>query len=87
VSHEWLSEVVFYELWKHGGAAALIVFSAIDYDRRLHAALSALPVEETALGSGRDRSGRAGAAPSWGVRPQMFTFTLASLLLWLVEAW
>ncbi len=29
VSHEWLSEVVFYELWKHGGAAALIVFSAI----------------------------------------------------------
>ncbi len=26
VSHEWLSEVVFYELWKHGGAAALIVF-------------------------------------------------------------
>src|SRR5580704_6297240 len=29
VSHEWLSEVVFYELWKHGGAAGLIVFSAI----------------------------------------------------------
>src|SRR5271169_3880604 len=29
VSHEWLSETVFYELWKHGGAAALIVFSAI----------------------------------------------------------
>src|SRR5271166_6969024 len=29
VSHEWLSEVVFYELWKHGGTTALIVFSAI----------------------------------------------------------
>src|SRR5450755_1779601 len=29
VSHEWLSEVLFYELWKQGGAAALIVFSAI----------------------------------------------------------
>jgi len=29
VAHEWLSEVVFYELWKHGGAAALIVFSAL----------------------------------------------------------
>src|SRR5579864_272714 len=29
VSHEWLSEVVFYELWKHAGAAALIVFSAV----------------------------------------------------------
>ena len=24
-------------------------------------------------------------APSWGARPQMFTFTLASLLLWLLE--
>src|SRR5277367_3273285 len=29
VAQEWLSEVVFYELWKHGGAAALIVFSAM----------------------------------------------------------
>src|SRR5271163_4158038 len=29
VAHEWLSEVVFYELWKRGGAPALIVFSAI----------------------------------------------------------
>jgi len=87
VSHEWLSEVVFYELWKHGGAAALIVFSAMVttlgfmllYFRCLprggkqHWAAAA-----TALGA-------LAAAPSWGVRPQMFTFTLASLLLWLVE--
>src|SRR5690348_9484740 len=29
VSHEWLSEVLFYALWKHVGAAGLIVFSAI----------------------------------------------------------
>src|SRR5271166_2472106 len=29
VAHEWLSEVAFYELWKLGGAAALIVFSAV----------------------------------------------------------
>src|ERR1700681_523717 len=29
ISHEWLSEVAFYELWKHGGAAALIILSAI----------------------------------------------------------
>jgi hypothetical protein len=85
VSHEWLSEVVFYELWKHGGAAALIVFSAIIttagfillYLRcpgKRHWAAAA-----TALGA-------LASAPSWGVRPQMFTFTLASLLLWLLEA-
>jgi hypothetical protein len=90
VSHEWLSEVVFYELWKHGGAAGLIVFSAIittagfmllylrcllcDYGREKHWAAAA-----TVLGA-------LASAPSWGVRPQMFTFTLASLLLFLLES-
>jgi hypothetical protein len=87
VSHEWLSEVVFYELWKHAGAAGLIVFSAIIttagfmllYLRCLlfgvqkHWAAAA-----TVLGA-------LASAPSWGVRPQMITFTLASLLLWLIE--
>ena len=85
VSHEWLSEVLFYELWKHAGAAALIVFSAIIttagfmllYLRcpgKAHWAAAATVV------------GALASAPSWGVRPQMFTFTLASLLLWLLEA-
>ncbi len=85
ISHEWLSEVVFYQLWKHGGAAALIVFSAIIttagfillYLRcpgKRHWAAAATVV------------GALASAPSWGVRPQMFTFTLASLLLWLLEA-
>src|SRR6202140_4211260 len=88
VSHEWLSEVVFYELWKHAGAAALIVFSAIIttagflllylrcllYGAQKHWAAAA-----TVFGA-------LASAPSWGVRPQMFTFTLASLLLWLLES-
>jgi hypothetical protein len=85
VSHEWLSEVVFYELWKRAGPPALIVYSAMIttagflllYLRcpgKRHWAAAA-----TALGA-------LAAAPSWGVRPQMFTFTLASLLLWLLEA-
>src|SRR5215813_1408822 len=29
VSHEWLSEAIFFEIWKHSGAAGLIVFSAL----------------------------------------------------------
>ena len=88
VSHEWLSEVAFYELWKHGGAALLIVFSAIVttagfmllylrcllYGGKKHWAAAA-----TVLGA-------LASAPSWGVRPQMFTFTLASLLLFLLES-
>jgi hypothetical protein len=83
-----LSEVVFYELWKHGGAAALIVFSAIIttagfmllylrcllYGAQKHWAAAA-----TVFGA-------LASAPSWGVRPQMLTFTLASLFLWLLES-
>ena len=89
VSHEWLSEVVFYSLWKHGGAAALIVFLAIIttagfmllYLRCLSSARGGQKhwaAAATALGA-------LAAAPSFGVRPQMFTFALASLLLWLLE--
>src|ERR1700688_938954 len=88
VSHEWLSEVVFYELWKHAGAAALIVFSAIIttagfmllylrclfYGAEKHWAAAA-----TAFGA-------LPPAPSSAVRPQIFTSTLPSLLLWPLES-
>jgi hypothetical protein len=84
ISHEWLTEVVFYELWKHGGPAALIVFSAIITTAGfmfLYLRCHAKPhwvAAATVLGA-------LAASPSWGVRPQMFTFTLVSLLLWLLE--
>src|ERR1700687_3892738 len=87
-SHEWLSEVVFYELWKYGGAAALIVFSTIITTAGF------MLLYLRCLPHGKNRHWAAAAtsfgalvsAPSWGVRPQMFTFALASLLLWLLEA-
>jgi hypothetical protein len=87
VSHEWLSEVVFYELWKRGGPSALIVFSAIVSTAGFMLLYLRCPqsagtrhwaAAATALGA-------LACAPSWGTRPQMFTFILASLLLWLVE--
>jgi len=84
ISHEWLSEVLFYQLWKFGGPAALIVFASIIttagflllYWRcpgKPHWAAAATVV------------GALASAPCWGVRPQMFTFTLASLLLWIID--
>jgi hypothetical protein len=87
VSHEWLSEVVFYELWKHGGAAALIVFSAIITTAGFMLLyLRCLPYGGTRhWAAAATAFGAVAAAPSWGVRPQMFTFALASLLLWLLE--
>jgi hypothetical protein len=88
VAHEWLSDVMFYELWKHAGSPALIVYSAMIttagflllYLRcLLSGARAHWAAAATALGA-------LAAAPSWGVRPQMFTFALASLLLWVLEA-
>jgi hypothetical protein len=84
ISHEWLSEVIFYKLWQLGGPAALIVFSSLVttfgflllYFRCRCARPSAAAI--TAVGAWA-------AAPCWGTRPQMFTFALASLLLWLLE--
>jgi hypothetical protein len=84
VSHEWLSEVAFYEIFKHGGAAALIVFASLVTTAGFMLLYLRCPgkaywaAAATALGA-------LAAAPSWGVRPQMFTFTLASLLFWLIE--
>jgi hypothetical protein len=84
VSHEWLSEVTFYEIWKHSGAAGLIIFSAIVTTAGFMLLYLRSPGKPhwaavTLL------LGALAAAPVWGVRPQMFTFVLASLLLWLLD--
>jgi len=84
VSHEWLSEVVFYETWKLAGASGLMVVSAIVTTAGFLLLYLRCPgkphwaAAATALGA-------LSSAPAWGARPQMFTFALASLLLWLLE--
>ncbi|HSZ62457.1 MAG TPA: hypothetical protein VK828_11700 [Terriglobales bacterium] len=87
ISHEWLSEVTFYELYKHGAAAALIVFSAIITTAGFMLLyLRCLPGgQQRHWAAAATALGALASAPSWGVRPQMFTFTLASLLLFLIE--
>src|SRR5258706_151295 len=85
VAHEWLSEVTFYGIWKYSGEAGLIIFSAIAttagfmllYLRSLGKASWTAAVVTP---------GAPGFPATWGVRPQMFTFALASLLLWLLES-
>jgi hypothetical protein len=84
VSHEWLAEIVFYELWSHAGPGMLIVFSSIVTTAGfllLYWRCPGKPHWAAAL----TVLGAAASAPSWGTRPQMFTFALASLLLWLLE--
>lgn len=84
VSHEWLSEVAFYEIWKHAGFAGLIVFSAVI------TSVGFLPLywrcpSPPHWAAGATALGALASAPVWGVRPQMFTFSSASLLLWLLD--
>jgi hypothetical protein len=84
LAHEWLSDVLFFELWKHGGAAALTLFAAVITTcgfLLLYSRCSRPPHWAAAAAA----LGALAAAPSWGVRPQMFTFAFASLLLWLIE--
>ncbi|MFZ3263535.1 MAG: hypothetical protein WA172_06010 [Terriglobales bacterium] len=88
VSHEWLSEVIFYALWKLGGPGAgpiiLIVFSSLLTTAGFLLLDWRCPGEPhwaaaaTVLGAWA-------SAPCWGTRPQTFTFLLASIFLWLLD--
>jgi len=84
ISHEWLSEVIFYELWKWTGAGGLIIFSGLITTTGfmlLYLRCAAKPAGAAAAVV----LGALAAAPAWGVRPQMFTFALASVTLWLLD--
>src|ERR1700758_1231186 len=75
VSHEWLSEVIFYEFWKLAGPSALIIFSSVVTSVGFLLLYCRCPGEPyiaasvTALGAWA-------SAPCWGTRPQTFTFLL-----------
>ena len=84
ISHEWLSEVVFYLIWRSLGSAGLIIFSALVTTAGFFLLYRRCPGKPAAAAAVLTL-GALAAAPAWGARPQMFTFTLASLLLWLLE--
>src|ERR1035438_3003853 len=84
IAHEWLSELIFYELWKHAGPAALIVFSSLVTAAGFMLLYFRCPGQRH-WAAAATVLGAFVAAPAWGTRPQMFTFALASLWLWLLE--
>ncbi len=84
VAHEWLSEVILYGIWRHAGAAGLIIFSAAVTTAGFLLLYLRCPGQRH-WAAAATVLGALASAPAFGVRPQMFTFALASLLLWLVE--
>src|SRR6202795_1511372 len=73
VSHEWLAGVVFYEIWWRAGEAGLIIFSAL-VTTGAFMLLYLRSVSRPQWAAAAVTLGALAAAPTWGVRPQMFTF-------------
>jgi hypothetical protein len=84
VAHEWLSDVLIYGLYRIGGWGGLIVpFGVIT-------AMALLLIFVRCAGRPYVAAiatiwAAAASAPTWGVRPQMLSFLLASLFLLILE--
>ncbi len=84
VDHEWLSQVIIYCIYRVGSWAGLtIVFGIVVAAGLLLAYLRSPGKPYVAILM--TLVGAFASAPSWGVRPQMFTFLLASAFLFLLE--
>ncbi len=85
INHEWLSEVLLFGLYRIAGFGGLIVTFSV-----VIAATFLLVFVRSAgrpyLASLITLWGAVASAPSWGVRPQMFSLLLASIFLVLLEA-
>jgi len=85
INHEWLSEVLLFSLYRVAGFGGLIVVFAVGI-----AATFLLVFLRSSgrpyLASLMTLWGAVASAPSWGVRPQMFSLLLASIFLVLLEA-
>jgi hypothetical protein len=85
INHEWLSEVLMFALYRVAGFGGLIVaFAAV-----ISATLFLVFLRSAGrpyLAALMTLWGAVASAPSWGVRPQMFSLLLASIFLVLLEA-
>lgn len=84
VAHEWLSEVLIYSVYRVAGWGGLITGFATIIAASLLLAFIRCPGRPyvAALAT---IWGAAASAPTWGVRPQMFSFLFAALFLLLLE--
>ncbi|HXE89928.1 MAG TPA: hypothetical protein VNK82_03095 [Terriglobales bacterium] len=86
VTHEWLSEVLIWALYRVADWGGLILFFSLVIaaawwivDRRLEG--------QPFVAGFALLLGAFSTAPVWGVQPQMFTMLLASIFLWLADAY
>lgn len=85
INHEWLSEVLLFGIYRLSGFGGLIVVFAV-----IVAATFLLVFLRSSgrpyLAAPMTLWGAVASAPTWGVRPQMFSLLLGSVFLVLLEA-
>lgn len=83
IAHEWLSEVLIYAIYRVLGFGGLIVTFALLITAGFAIAYRrcAQKAAHPYVAGAALVLGALAAAPTWGVRPQVFTFLLASIFL------
>jgi hypothetical protein len=84
VDHEWLSQILMFSLYRLAGWGGLIVGFGAVIAAALLVAFLRCPGRPYVAGL-ITLGGAFASAPSWGVRPQMLTLLLASVLLLILE--
>jgi hypothetical protein len=86
ITHEWLSEILMYALFRLGGYGLLIfTFSIFITAAFFLAYLRSSAGTRPYVAGFVLLLGAVSTAPTWGVRPQMISFFLASLFLFLLD--
>jgi len=86
ITHEWLSEIIIYVLFRLGGYGLLIfTFSIFITAAFLLTYLRSAPRIRPYVAGFVLLLGAVATAPTWGVRPQMISLLLASLFLFLLD--
>ena len=86
VTHEWLSEVFFYALYRLGSYGLLIFTFSIIITAAFLLTYLRSPADTRPYVAGFVLLlGAISTAPTWGVRPQMISLLLASLFLLLLD--
>jgi len=84
IDHEWLSQVLIFGLYRVAGWGGLIVGFGVVVAAGFLITFLRCPGRPYLAGL-IILCGAFASAPSWGVRPQMFTFLLASVFLLILE--
>jgi len=84
LNHEWLPDLFIFSIYRMSGFAGLIIVFAAVIAAGFMVLYSRSPGKPYVAGL-CTLLGALTALPSWGARPQMLAFVLASILLWILE--